>query len=88
MEYNVTFTEEDSFNVEHTSVDSYTAEYGTVTQIEVVKDPYSGKTEFEPNREVQVAHTNGCSMYSDIVIKPIPKNYGLITYNGATITVS
>ena len=49
---------------------------------------YSGATEVTPSAEEQTLHTAGQHMPSDIVIHPIPQNYGLITWNGSTITVS
>lgn len=51
-------------------------------------DPYQGETEFTPGPETQVVSTRGKLLMSDIVINPIPQNYGLITYNGNVITVS
>ena len=49
---------------------------------------YEGPYEFTPTGETQIAHTADRVTIEDIVINPIPNNYGLITYNGRTITVS
>ena len=49
---------------------------------------YDGPVEFEPGAVAQVIHTAGRAVLSDIVVDPIPSNYGLITWDGATITVS
>lgn len=50
--------------------------------------PYDGPYEFTPSLEAQTVHTAGNYMKQDIVIEPIPNNYGLITWNGSTLTVS
>lgn len=49
---------------------------------------YTGETEVTPTQETQVLSTAGTSVLNDIVINPIPSNYGLITWNGLTLTVS
>ena len=49
---------------------------------------YQGQTEFIPSREQQTAPTAGTLVDTDIIIKPIPNNWGLITWNGSTLTVS
>ena len=49
---------------------------------------YDGPYEFTPTQETQYAPSEGKVLLEDIVINPIPNNYGLITYNGAIITVS
>lgn len=54
----------------------------------VERDPYSGDYEITPSSEVQTLQTNGKRMTADVVINPIPQNYGLITWNGSFLTVS
>ena len=49
---------------------------------------YDGPYEFTPTQETQYAPSEGKVLLEDIVINHIPNNYGLITYNGAIITVS
>ena len=49
---------------------------------------YVGPTTITPSRNSQILHTKETMLPSDIVINPIPSNYGLITYNGAILTVS
>lgn len=49
---------------------------------------YDGATEFTPTRETQIVRIEGMKAKSDITINPIPKNYGLITWNGIGIRVS
>lgn len=65
------------------------ASTGTPVAREFIERPaYEGETEVTPGEETQVLSTSGLRMTSDITINPIPQNYGLITYNGSTITVS
>jgi hypothetical protein len=54
----------------------------------VERTAYTGPTEFVPSEETQIVQTKNLRMTDDIVVDPIPRNYGLITYNGSTITVS
>ena len=50
--------------------------------------PYTGPYQFTPSAQQQVIPTAKTAVDQDIIIDPIPSNYGLITYNGAFITVS
>ena len=52
------------------------------------KPHYQGATEFIPTGEHQTIPTTGLIVDTDIIIDPIPSNYGLITWNGSTLTVS
>lgn len=49
---------------------------------------YHGEHEITPSREAQTLETEGLYMTENITVNPIPSNYGLITWNGSTITVS
>ena len=49
---------------------------------------YDGPYSVTPSAEEQVLDTNGKRMTGDVVIDPIPQNYGLITWNGSVLTVS
>ena len=49
---------------------------------------YEGAYEVTPSADVQTLATTGEVMDGNIVIKPIPSNYGLITWDGSTLTVS
>ena len=51
-------------------------------------DLYDGPTEVTPGEEPQVLNTAEKVVARNIVINPIPSNYGLITWNGSTLTVS
>ena len=49
---------------------------------------YEGEYEFTPTQSTQIAHTEDRLCDHDIIINPIPSNYGLITWDGQTLTVS
>ena len=51
-------------------------------------ETYDGPYEFTPTQEAQTVPTANKVLLDDIIIHPIPQNYGLITWNGAVITVS
>lgn len=53
-----------------------------------VADDYEGAYEFTPTESTQTAQIEGKKATQDIVINPIPTNYGRITWNGSKITVS
>lgn len=54
----------------------------------VTPPKYAGPYEFTPTQETQTAHINRKMGTQDITINPIPKNYGLVTYNGSIITIT
>lgn len=56
--------------------------------VPIYPSPYSGRIEVTPSEEEQTLETSGYMMMQDIIVNPIPSNYGLITYNGSIITVS
>ena len=64
-------------------------ESGIVTKVIGQDLPtYTGVTEVTPTTAEQVLDTSNKVVTRNIVINPIPSNYGLITWNGATLTVS
>lgn len=64
-------------------------EAGTVIKVTEHDLPvYSGQTEVTPSEETQTLQTANRTVLQNIVINPIPSNYGRITWNGSTLTVS
>lgn len=59
----------------------------TVLKVREV-DYYTGSYEFTPSAERQTIEIDQLTASQNITINPIPSNYGLITWNGATLTVS
>ncbi len=51
-------------------------------------DPYEGSYEFTPTRETQVIEIAEKTAQQNIVINPIPQNYGLITQIGNRLSVT
>lgn len=49
---------------------------------------YDGDYEFTPTDEPQTIAIENKRATQNITINPIPSNYGLITWDGATLTVS
>jgi len=60
----------------------------TNVTIKAQYDFYQGVTTVTPTRETQILHTEKTCLSKDIVVNPIPSNYGLITYNGSVITIT
>lgn len=49
---------------------------------------YAGAYEVTPSAQTQTLETNGLMMTANVTVNPIPTNYGLITWDGSTLTVS
>lgn len=49
---------------------------------------YAGSYEWTPTDEEQTIPIANLKATENITINPIPNNYGLITWNGSTLTVS
>ena len=62
----------------------------TVMQYGVYGDTeeYEGSYVFTPTQSTQTIPIADKKATQDIIINPIPSNYGLITWNGAILTVS
>ena len=71
----------------HVSEDTKSLEIGGAFYA-ILPPPYQGSYDITPTSEAQVLHMEGLTASTDLVIEPIPSNYGLITWDGSTITVS
>ena len=68
---------------------SVSAGFGTPMARDYIDhDAYTGSYEITPTDEAQTIPTANLLATQDFVVQPIPTNYGLVTYNGAIITVS
>lgn len=65
----------------------YEVDLGSAVQI-VRADFYGGPYEVTPTNEEQILMTKEKTMSENVKINPIPSNYGLITWDGSTLTVS
>ena len=73
-------------SVQNPSIDVST---GTLIARDYVeRDPYTGDYVITPTAETQVLETRNLRMTDNVTVNPIPSNYGLITWNGAVLTVS
>ena len=63
-------------------------EFGVITAMREIYPVYDGPMEITPTAETQVLDTTMRSLIDNIVINPIPSDYGKITWNGSTLTVS
>ena len=62
---------------------------GQLTVPQYVLPPaYTGPYEVTPSSTEQVLNTDTFYMNGNVIINPVPSNYGLITWNGSTLTVS
>lgn len=52
------------------------------------REAYKGQTEITPEPYLQTFETDGKVINGNFIVNPIPSNYGLITWNGSTLTVS
>ena len=67
----------------------YALDMRVVQEIEKpIGDPYAGTYEVTPSLQTQTLLTEEKFLYENVVINPIPSNYGLITWNGSVLTVS
>lgn len=68
-----------------------TVQIGTGTPVvkEYIDAPaYTGAYTVTPTQSTQTLATEGKRMTADVVVNPIPSNYGLITWDGTALTVS
>ena len=85
--FNASFSESQQFSASFTDVAAMSADFGEV-QIIHDADWYEGAYEVTPSSQIQTLPTMGKTMINDLVINPIPSNYGLVTWNGQYLTVS
>lgn len=68
--------------------DNASMEFELETPNVVGVNTYDGPYEVTPSNEMQTLNTDDLLMTQNVTINPIPSNYGLITWNGSTLTVS
>ena len=64
------------------------AECGIVTRVHDPQPTYTGETDITAGAEAITLETRGKLMTEDIIVEPIPSNYGLLTWDGSTLRVS
>ena len=83
IEFDVQFQNAQNMDVSFSESDTFSCSMDGV----IVGD-YEGSYVATPSAERQTLPTSGKILTMDIVVEPIPSNYGLITWNGSTLTVS
>ena len=77
MSFHITFRDELGMKIR----------FGEVQYVPV-SERYDGEYIIEPTQHEQILPTAEKLLAENITVKAIPKNYGLITWNGAVLTVS
>lgn len=80
------FTESPVFNAGFSDGPDFTAEFGAFQTI--LPDPYPGPYEVTPSQETQSLATRNKAMAQNVIVNPIPSQYGLITWDGSKLRVS
>ena len=80
----VDFGDADEFSCSFREEDNFDVDFGmTVPQSE-----YPGPYVATPTTETQVFQTANQTLAQNFTVNPIPSNYGLITWDGSSLTVS
>ena len=87
MSFKAVFSSQTSFKASFNGTQSMTAKFSPHINVPVT-NYYDGEYEFTPSAEEQTIPIIGKTARQNITVKAIPNNYGLITWNGATLTVS
>lgn len=59
-----------------------------IASVEFPEETYEGEYTFTPSAEAQTIAINGKVALHNITIQPIPSNYGLVSWNGATLSIT
>ena len=81
--FDVTFSDDSGFSCSFSEDSEFDVDFGAN-----VAGEYTGAYVVTPTQQTQTLPTVNKLLTDNVVIKPIPNNYGLITYNGSIITVS
>ena len=94
---NIESTKINAVSTQHPSNVYTTSKQGSTNNIQIdhqshgnpdVPDYYTGPTIAIPTTIEQVFNTNNKILMRDFVVKPIPSNYGLVTWNGSVLIIS
>ena len=85
--FNTQFKDDDNFRLAFKDDLEADLSSSLAVSIFIPTDPYPGPYEVTPSETTQVLHTASLSMASDVIIDPIPTNYGRLSWNGSTLTV-
>lgn len=82
--YNLTINDDTELSFSIENDDSLSFEF----QSNASADIYAGEYEVTPSASTQTLLTSEKLMSANVVINPIPSNYGLITYDGSKLTIT
>ena len=80
----VSFDEGESFDCGIISDSEFSVDFGT----SVETGDYDGPYTVTPSTQTQTLQTANKTLSHNVTVGAIPSNYGLITWNGSTLTVS
>ena len=84
MRFNISFSDSQAFRIGFSGSEGFPVKFDSMNS----SAKYQGAYEFTSSAETQTVETAGLVLEENIIIDPIPDNYGLITWDGSTITVS
>ena len=87
MSFHISFRDERDMKMRFREDPAFSAKFGEVQYVPV-SERYEGEYIIEPTQHEQILPTAEKLLAENITVKAIPKNYGLITWNGAVLTVS
>lgn len=87
MSFHVTFSEAPRFTASFSATEAMRAEFSNYIEVPVA-DYYEGEYTITPTAAAQTIPVIGKTMRRNLIVDPIPSNYGLITWNGSALTVS
>ena len=61
---------------------------GSVVKEYIDCEPYEGEYEVMPSQQTVVLATDGKRMLHDVVVNPLPSDWGHIAWDGSVLTVS
>ena len=61
---------------------------GGISKLVSYYDYYTGEYNVIPNSRTQTLETANRYLTQNVIINPIPSNYGLVTWNGQCLTIS
>ena len=84
MQFDVDFESDSEMDCSFDSGDAFVCEFDR----DIDPNEYMGSYEVTPSAETQALVTVNKILTRNVIVNPIPSNYGLITWDGSTITVS
>lgn len=65
----------------------FEVDFGVLHDVGSNQDVYKGDYKVTPTSEEQVFQTKNKVLTNNVIVAPIPSNYGKISWSGATLTV-